>query len=404
MTDPVIRRLAWAVFDASLLMFLGGLVLTVTLLHQAIQVGSVPALLFLAPSIAGILIARRQPDNRIAWILLAIGAIVGFGAASEPYVEYGVGSHPGSLPAAGYVAAVSGGLWVPTLGLTSTYLVLLFPDGRLPSSRWRPVAWASGITMSLLVLTFTFAPGTFEQNPTVRNPLGIDALKPALSVALVALPILPLCMLASAAGLIVRFRRSGGVERLQLKWLASAAAVVASVYLVMMVLSWYFNTLSGEASPRWLDVLGNIAVLTFVLIPIAIVVAILKHGLYGIDRLISRSVSYAVITGTLLAIYFGLVTAAGSFMPKGNSLGVAGATLVVAALFQPLRRRVQAAVDRRFNRARYDAGRTVEAFSTRLRDEVDLDSLRADLIAVVRGTMEPATVGLWLRSSGGAGR
>ncbi|MDP9219723.1 MAG: hypothetical protein M3P23_04190 [Actinomycetota bacterium] len=402
MTTAVTRRLAWVVFVAAVLMFLASGVLAVVLLHRPLAVGSLQLLLFLAPAVAGILIARRQPDNRIAWILLAIGAIVGFGAASEPYVAYGVGSHPGSLPAASYVAAVSGGLWVPTLGLTSTYLVLLFPDGRLPSSRWRPVAWASGITMSLLVLTFTFAPGTFEQNPTVRNPLGIDALKPALSVALVALPILPLCMLASAAGLVVRFRRSRSVERLQLKWLASAAAVVASVYLVMMVLSWYFNTLSGEASPRWLDVLGNIAVLTFVLIPIAIVVAILKHGLYGIDRLISRTVSYAVITGTLLSIYLGLVAAASSLAPKGSPLGVAASTLVVAALFQPLRRRVQAAVDRRFNRARYDAGRTVEAFSARLRDEVDLEALQADLLGVVHKTVQPASAGLWLRKPTGA--
>ncbi|MEP6697047.1 MAG: hypothetical protein ABJA34_09240 [Pseudonocardiales bacterium] len=393
------RRLAWAVFTASAVLLIGSIPVRAVLARHGLLGDAAGKLSFLTCPLAGILIARRHPGNRIAWILLAIGAIIGFGSIADQYTAYGLVMHPGSLPGAGVVTALSGGLWVPGVGLAGTYLLLLFPDGQLPSPRWRAVAWASGITMGLLVLTFTFAPGTFEQNPNVSNPLGIAVLKPVLTFALVALPVLPLCMFACAAGLVMRFRRSRGIQRLQVKWLATAAALVASVYLVMMVLSWYYNQLLARPSPHWLETLANVAVFSFMLIPLSIGVAVLKHGLYGIDRLISRTVSYAVITGALLAVYFGLVTAAGSVMPKGNSVGVAGATLVVAALFQPLRRRVQAAVDRRFNRARYDSARTIEAFSTRLRDEVDLDSLRADLVSVVRGTMQPATVGLWLRSS-----
>jgi len=386
------------VFAVCTLMLLASLPTAAIGLHRGFAPGAVQSLVLITPLVSGILIARRQPNNPIAWILLGIGAVLALGAIAEPYSTYGIVQHPGSLPAAGVVTAVSQALWVPAIGLTGTYLILLFPDGRLPSARWRPLAWTCGITMGLLVGTFVVAPGTFEQNHRIHNPLGIDAARPLLKVALLALPILPLCMLACAAGLVTRFRHSQGIERLQIKWLAAAGAAVASVYLVMMVLSWYYNTLSGRASPHWLDTLGNVAVASFVLIPIAIVMAVLKYGLYGIDRLISRTLSYALITGTLLAVYVGLVTVVTRLTPTGNSLAVAGSTLAVAALFQPLRRRMQGAVDRRFNRARYDAARTVEVFSTRLREQVDLEAIQTDLLAVVGRTMQPAAATLWLRA------
>ncbi len=158
-------------------------------------------------------------------------------------------------------------------------------------------------------------------------------------------------------------------------------------------------TISGTPAPPWLDTLGNITVLTFVAIPVAIGIAILRYGLYGIDRLISRTLSYAVITGTLLVIYLLLVTTVSRIAPASSSLAVAASTLAVAALFQPLRRRVQTVVDRKFNRARYDADRTVDAFTRTLREEVDLDAVSSDLIATVHDTLEPARVGLWLRPS-----
>jgi len=391
------RRVASAVFLLSAAMLLGSVPLGLWLFpDDPFDTGW--TVMFLALPLVGIVIARRQPDNRIAWILLAIGVVVGVGAVAQPYVTYGLQRDPGSLPAADVVAAVNGSLWVPAIGLTGTFLILLFPDGRLPSPRWRPVAWASGGVMALLVVAFVFSPGTLEQASNVRNPLGIPGLEPLLPVALAALPVLPLCMLACAVGLVMRFRRSQGVERLQVKWLAAAAAVVASVYLVMMVLSWMYS-LRDEPTPGWVDTLDKVAITTFVLIPIAIGVAVLKHGLYGIDRLISRTLSYALITGTLLAVYLVLVAVIGRVLPSGSSLSVAMSTLAVAALFQPLRRRVQAVVDRRFNRARYDADRTVDLFARRLRDEVDLDAVRTDLLTVVQGTLQPASAGIWLRQT-----
>ena len=250
--------------------------------------------------------------------------------------------------------------------------------------------------MGLLVLSFVFGPGTLEGSQQTANPLGIEAMGPVLSVMLAALPLLPLCMLACAVSLVLRFRRSRGIERQQVKWLASAAAFVASVYLLMMLASWWY-AISDKESPPWLETLGSFSVLTFVAIPVAICIAVLRYGLYGIDRLISRTLSYAVITGTLLGVYLLLVTTVSRIAPGSSSLAVAASTLTVAALFQPLRRRVQTVVDRKFNRARYDADQTVEAFTRTLREEVDLDAVRSDLIGVVRDTLEPARVGLWLR-------
>jgi hypothetical protein len=221
-------------------------------------------------------------------------------------------------------------------------------------------------------------------------------LAPLLPVVIAVVPLLPLCMLACALSLVMRFRRSRGIERQQVKWLASGAAITASIYLLMMLLSWGYN-LADAPSPPWLETLGNVSVLAFIAIPVAICIAVLRYGLYGIDRLISRTLSYALITGTLLGVYLLLVTTVSRIAPSSNSMAVAASTLTVAALFQPLRRRVQTVVDRRFNRARYDADRTADAFSRTLREEVDLDAVSTDLIEAVYDTLQPATVGLWLR-------
>jgi MFS family permease len=392
------RRLAWSVFGLTAGLFAVSFPMNIVMLHTSDVGGLAFNIVFLAVPVAGILIARRQPDNRIAWIMLAVGLIIGVGAVADPYSTYGLVRHPGSLPAVGVVAAVNGSLWVPAIGITGTYLLLLFPDGRLPSRRWAPVAWVSGITMGLLVASFVLGPGTFEDNQNVANPLGIGAMGPVLSVMLAALPLLPLCMLACALSLVMRFRRSRGIERQQVKWLASGAAVAATSYGLAMFIGRLY-TISGTESPPWLDTFGNITVLTFVAIPVAICMAVLRYGLYGIDRLISRTLSYALITGTLLVVYLLLVTTVSRITPSSSSLAVAASTLAVAALFQPLRHRVQAVVDRRFNRARYDAERTADAFSRRLREEVDLDAVSSDLIAAVHDTLEPARIGLWLRPS-----
>ena len=398
-SDGAARRLAWAALVLSVIGVLTGIGLEAGLLQRTSVFGMLGKLTFLAFAVAGMLIARRQPRNRIAWILLAVGAAVGVGEASEPYAEYGL-NHGAGLPAAAYVAAISGGLWVPAIGLLGTLLVLLFPDGRLPSPRWRPLARLSGATIALVYLMFTLAPGPLElYQSAVANPLGLGLLEPALKWLFFALPILPLCMLGCAAALVVRFRRSTGVERLQLKWLAAAGTVVMSSYLALTILSLPYDRGGGAGTPPWLDVLQTAVVYLFVLIRFSIAVAVLRYGLYGLDRLISRTLSYVVISGTLLLTYLAGVTTVSRLTPNDSSIAVAASTLAVAALFQPLRRRVQARVDRRFNRARYDADRTVDAFTRRLRDEVDLDAVRADLLQVVHGTLQPTSAGLWLRST-----
>lgn len=412
MKAPGLRRLAGAAFAACAALLVATDVLQVLIARELggssvltnRQLGVLPSgfVLFVFP-LVGFLLTRRQPSNAIGWLLLGVGLCWGIrDFFFDSYLRWTLTVHPRSLPLAEVVGGLTFPLWVPGIGLIGTFLILLFPDGSLPSPRWRPVAWVSAVTMAGLYLAGVVRPGPVQQAPVedLRNPFGISALT-AVRPALDALALLlPLCILACAVALVLRFRRSQGVERLQLKWLATAGALVAGGYLVLMFTSAYAQVTHAGPPPRWMGVVEDTYFVSLVLIPVAIGVAVLKHGLYEIDRLISRTVSYGVITGTLLAVYVGLVTAASRFTASGSSLTVAASTLAVAALFQPLRRRVQTTVDRRFNRSRYDASRTVESFSARLRDEVDLSTVRTDLLAVVRRTMEPAALGLWLRDRG----
>jgi hypothetical protein len=284
--------------------------------------------------------------------------------------------------------------WAPALGLFMTFALLLFPDGRLPSHRWRPVAWLSAASIVLICV-----PGGAWSWPqrgvglVESNQEGLEhapRLVPLLGQAGILLMLL--CGLASAVALLVRFRRSRGVERQQLKWFAFAGVVtVAGIVLIILPISY------GLISP--VSVLVALPVL--VSMPVAAGVAIVRHRLYDIDRIINRTLVYGLLTTLLAAVYAGLVLILGQvFGGVGRdppSWAVAGATLAVAALFQPARRRIQAVVDRRFNRRKYNASKTVEAFSVRLRDEVDLDALAAELLAVADQTMQPTTVSLWLR-------
>jgi hypothetical protein len=273
--------------------------------------------------------------------------------------------------------------------LPTTFLLLLFPDGHLASRRWRPVAWlAAGILATVLVAN-ALAPGPLDSFPRFANPLGIDLLGGVLDRVLALAGALYLGVTASCvAAVVVRFRRSRGEERQQLKWFAYAAGLL----LIFLLL----NVLAGDPNNLFFGV-------GLTLFPLATGIAVLRYRLYDIDRLISRTLVYGLLTALLAGIYGGAVLVLGQVFggvggdpPSGV---VAGATLAVAALFQPLRRRVQAAVDRRFNRRRFDAARTVETFSVRLRDEIDLDMLSAELLTVVDQTMQPTAVSLWLQPS-----
>ena len=410
MTAPVLRRLARAAFGASALLLVATVILQILIVldrGQSVAATSNPELdtilwsaAFFTFPVVGFLIARRRPSHPIGWLLLGVGLSWGLRAfLFDSYLRWTLTVHPGSLPAAPLVGGLTFPLWVPAVGLMGTFLILLFPDGRLPSPRWRPLAWASAITIIGLYVEGVIRPGPVEQAAVsnLRNPFAINALAPILPALDALVLLLPVCILACAVALVLRFRRSSGVDRLQLKWLATAGAFAGCGYLFMMLAGMYAAVTQAGPTPGWTDLVSDVVVGSFVLMPVAIGVAVLKHGLYGIDRLISRTVSYAVITSTLLAVYVGVVTAVSRFTPNDSSLAVAASTLAVAALFQPLRRRVQTVVDRRFNRARYDAERTVAAFTVQLRQEVDLDTVRADLLTVVHDTLQPTGASLWLR-------
>jgi hypothetical protein len=284
-----------------------------------------------------------------------------------------------------------------------TFLVLLFPDGHLPSRRWAAVAWVSAASITVVTVTIAFMPGKLDESavPGLANPLGWEAGERLLVVLLaIFLPLLPVSIVACALSLVQRFRRSDGVERLQLKWLATAGTVVAVLYLTMMAVSWLRMTTPYGAEPLWLSALQTLSILSFALLPAAIGVAILRHRLYDIDLVINRTLVYGGLTLTLAGVYVGAVLLLQLILnplAHQSDLAVAGSTLAVAALFRPVRARVQAVVDRRFYRARYDMSRTIDAFTARLRHEVDLDAVGGDLRSTVNDTVQPAHLSLWIR-------
>jgi hypothetical protein len=300
---------------------------------------------------------------------------------------YGLLIHPGSLPGVANGAAwLDTWLFIPLIGSMGTFLLLLFPDGRLPSPRWRPVAWCAGAVIVGGSVVGAFNPDALSDIPELRNPFGIEVFRSIADVAFpVMFPLFLVAVVGSAVALIKRFRRARGEERQQLKWLAYAGAAASVIFPLSFVL--------------W-DVFPPIQVLELVPIiglPAAVGVAILKYRLYDIDRIINRTLVYGLLTGILAGVYVGLALGLGALAGSDNSLVIAGSTLVVAALFRPARRRIQGLIDRRFYRRKYDATRTLEAFSARLRDEVDLNQLSDHLVVVVKETMQPVQASLWLR-------
>ena len=357
--------------------------------------------------LTGLLILRRQPRNTIGWILQGIGFVWGMGALADSYASYGLLHNPGSLPGPDVAAALYEGIWAPAIGLMGTFLILLYPDGHLPSPRWRPVAWLSAVTMLVVFLAVELSPGRLEESavPTMANPLGVESAHRVLNVVLtIFVPLLAVCILACAVALVRRFRHSHGIERLQLKWLTTGGAVVAFLYLVTILVSLVSlvsEVSSGDQVRDWIVVLQSVSVLSFILLPLAIGLAVLRYRLYDVDVVINRALVYGALTATLGLVYLAsvlLLQIVLSPLTDQSDLAVAAATLGVAALFRPARARIQGVVDRRFFRRRYDAARTVESFTGRLRQEVDLDSVVDDLRAVVRDTVQPAHLSLWLRS------
>ena len=304
---------------------------------------------------------------------------------------YALVTAPGALPA-GVMMAWFGG-WARGMGwfLIVAFLPLLFPTGRLPSSRWRPVLWGTVGFIAFFTLVTWLSPASLDLRlPFVRNPLGLELELMNLLGGVVYLTF-PLLVVASGMAVIVRFRRSRGDERQQLKWFAYAVAVMIVVFVV-----WFSFALAGLVVPGAL-----VFTVPLVGLPIAAGIAILKYRLYDIDIIVNRTLVYGTLTAALAVTYFGgVVSLQGTFRVltgQESQLAVVASTLAIAALFGPLRRRIQAFIDRRFYRRKYDAAKTLTDFSVRLRDEVDLDQLTHDLVAVVRNTLQPEHVSLWMR-------
>ena len=365
--------------------------------------GNVPLVVaVLSFPITGILIAARRPANRIGWLLLAIGVAWGFSNVNS-YSDYVILLHHPHPGAAG-LAAIGGSAWIVAIGLTGIFLILLFPDGQLPGPRWRIVAWISGAAMLAGFVLGLLTPGPMSQGgyPHTDNPFGIGGLGTIISDSKILILLVPAMMVASAASLIVRFRRSRGIARQQVKWLAAAAGFVAFTYMIVELVS---VTIAPEATraPTWLLILQGLALVSFGLIPAAIGIAILRYRLFDIDRLVRRTLVYAVLVACLALMYlagvFVIESAVRSATGGSSTLAVTLSTLVVAVAFQPLRRRIQAMVDRRFYRARYDAARTLDAFSARMRGEIDLETLTGDVVSVVREALHPSHATVWLRPS-----
>jgi hypothetical protein len=350
---------------------------------------------FLAFATVGAVILARRPGNRIGWLCWGIGfgITVGFWGSKQVWTvlaDQDRSSAWALLPQLGIMA------WLGTLLGLLPFLVLLFPTGRLLSPRWRPVAWTLGLVLGLYVTARLLAPGPIGLGLSVNpdNPLGVESAGGLVQlVQRLAGVVVPVLVLAVLASVVVRFRRSRGEERQQLKWFTF---VVAAELVLLPGL--------GEVATRVAPEVGTLVVfpVSISLIPIAIGVAVLRYRLYDIDRVIRRTLIYGLLTILLGAVYLAGVFGLGQLLNPvtgESALAVAASTLAVAALFQPARRRVQAVVDRRFNRRRYDAAKTIEAFSTRLRDQLDLDTLSTELLAIVDQTTEPIRVSLWLRPS-----
>jgi hypothetical protein len=346
-------------------------------------------LAFTAFMVMGALIVAHRPGNAIGWIFSAIALLAVTGALAEEYGRYAYLTRPGALPGAILASWFSSWAWYPTIALALVFTVLLFPTGRLLSPRWRPVAWlAVADTAAITVLAALQPALTMTEDREVSNPIGVAAVgnPEQTRVGSALLGLLALLAVVASVSLIIRFLRSRGDERQQLKWFAFAGALLPLTVL-------------GDLLPA---TAGNVFFALLVsFLPIAAGIAILRYRLYDIDRLINRTLVYGLLTVLLAGVYAGLVLglgeAFGGLGAEPPSWAVAAATLAVAALFQPARRRIQGMVDRRFNRRRYDAAKTIEGFRGRLREQLDLDTLSAELLGVVDQTMEPTRVSLWLR-------
>jgi hypothetical protein len=395
-------RFAFRLASPATALLLGGLVvvLAVSVVPLAILArqsgGSGGGSIVLGPvfGVVGFVVAWRRPRNSLGWLMLGAVAFLVLSGDAGVYVVADYRLRHGGLPL-GWVAVLLQPCWAPAIALFGL-TVLLFPDGRLPSPRWRWMLWAYLAVAAAWVggAVFISAGAIVGHNVhvdsggnllTLDHPTGSAAWWGVVDS--VFFPVLGVFWLASVVGQALSYRRSSGERRLQLKWLVGGSAVA--------VVGGAFGVPLSDSPSKVLQIAGGVGIFAVLALPVSMGVAILKYRLYDIDRIISRTLAYAIVTGLLVGVYAGVVALAGA-ASFSSPVEVAAATLAAAALFNPLRRRVQKVVDRRFNRARYDADQTVSAFAARLQDTVDLDSVRDDLAGVVHQALEPAHVSLWI--------
>ncbi len=364
-------------------------------------------LVFMAYATVGALIAARRPRNAVGWLLLSAALFTVAGSLGIDYAVYGLLTRPGALPAAALANALGVALRSMGFYLIVTFLLLLFPTGHLPSPRWRWLAWLTLVVTALAclsqVLDEKLATGS-AQLANFTNPIGLiptaaaDALQTIFGFALTFV-----CIIGCSVSVVMRFRRAGGVERQQIKWLAFAGMWAALAFLVVIVGAFTNNIYLASSMTFYIGLAG---------IPIAVGIAVLRHRLFDIDLIINRALVYGLLTALLAGLYFAGVVGAQSLVnamagreiagrsAQGQPFVIVVTTLVIAALFQPLRRGLQRAIDRRFYRRKYDAARTLARFGETLRTDVELGALTDHLAAVVDETMQPAHVSVWLRQVG----
>ena len=383
------QTVAWALWAATASLVAGALVLGLAN-RPEVPLFDIPFhVISLTFATLGTLISSRRPGNVMGWIFLATGVFGGVQIFFGQYANVALASDGSSLPG-GALAAWLAMLAQNSFPISIIFLVLMFPDGRLPSHRWRPLAWAMGIFLAVTLVVGALSPGPFLEFPSASNPFGVDWAQPSGAILLAGGLGGLICVVATLLSLIVRFYFSRGEKRLQLKWFTYAAVVGLSTPLLL-----------SSFAPGLFQVLGQIAwTLGFLSLPASAGVAILKYRLYDIDIIINRTLVYGPLTVMLAAVYVGGVLVLQytfrTLMGSGSQLSIVASTLLIAALFNPMRRRVQNFIDHLFYRRKYDAARTLETFSARLRDETDMEALSSELLSTVRETMQPSQVSLWL--------
>ena len=373
--------LAWSSFALALLILAAGLILR----SSDASFFLLFALIAAPFAVVGVLVASRRPRNPIGWLFLAFAVAAVFAVSADRYASYALVEHPGSLPGGAWVAWTASGIWHPAFGFF-VFSFLLFPDGRLPSARWRPVAWIAAANYLVGgVLGLLWGPLFGEFFPYAEPPFRLPDYF-VVEVAFNVFIFVNFALLAlSAVSLVLRLRRATGVKRQQLKWFVYAVALFALVF------------------PPSVIVLGDGRLIVFLLplVPASAGIAILRYRLFDIDIIINRTLVYGSLTVLLATTYVGSVVGLQAVLRvlsgQESTLAVVASTLAIAALFNPLRRRLQRFVDRRFYRTKYDARKTLEAFGSRLREETDLNALSNDLVSVARATVQPTHVSLWLR-------